>query len=263
MLERVGHVPAAKQTVELPPLDGRKRVLVIVPAFNEEESLAPLLETLGNETPFADVLVVNDGSRDRTGQIAASVPGVAVINLPVNLGIGGAVQTGFKYAARKGYSIALQVDGDGQHHPSEIEALIAPIERGEADMVIGSRYLDVQSFRSTAARRLGIGIFSWVNSLVIGQRITDNTSGFRAYSREAIKFLAHHYPTDYPEPEAVVLLGMNHFKIREIGVAMQERQGGVSSIRSWKAVYYMIKVLLAIFVNVLRPELRARPEVRD
>lgn len=241
-----------EREMTVPRRQDRAEVLVIVPAFNEEKSLPHLLVLLKEETPFADVLVVNDGSRDRTGEVAASYPGVAVINLPCNLGIGGAVQTGFKYAARQGYRVALQVDGDGQHKPSEIKSLIEPIMRSEADMVIGSRFLSVQSFRSSFARRIGINIFALVNSWLIGQRITDNTSGFRAYSREAIAFLALHYPADYPEPETVILLAKNGFKLHEIPVEMQERQGGTSSITPLKSIYYMAKVLLAILMSACR-----------
>lgn len=232
--------------------------LVIVPAFNEETNLPHLLTLLAEETPFADVLVVNDGSKDRTGEVAASFPGVHVINLPCNLGIGGAVQTGFKYAARAGYRVALQVDGDGQHKPSEIMSLIEPVLKSEADMVIGSRFLTVKSFRSSFARRIGIVIFAFVNSLLIGQRITDNTSGFRAYSRKAIAFLAWHYPADYPEPETVIILAKNGFKLLEIPVEMQERQGGTSSITPLKSIYYMAKVLLAILMSACRKPLVRR-----
>lgn len=242
------HVPSLKTE--------RAEVLVVVPAFNEAENLPLLLASLRQEAPFADVLVVNDGSRDQTGEVAEAQAGTRVVNLPCNLGIGGAVQTGFKYAARHGYTIALQVDGDGQHKPKEIESLVDPIRQDLADMVIGSRFLGVRSFRSSFARRLGIALFAVVNSWLIRQRVTDNTSGFRAYSRKAIEFLAEHYPTDYPEPETVILLGKNGFRILEIPVEMQERQGGASSITPLRSVYYMIKVLLAVLVSACRAPVR-------
>jgi glycosyltransferase involved in cell wall biosynthesis len=229
-----------------------ERVLVIVPAYNEAESLPALLSSLRSEAPFADVLVVNDGSRDATAEVAAAVPGISVVTLPCNLGIGGAVQTGFKFAARRRYDVALQVDGDGQHKPAEIRALVAPILAGRADMTIGSRFLSVQSFRSSFLRRIGIRLFSLVNSWLIGQTISDNTSGFRAYSRKAIEFLSIHYPSDYPEPETVVLLARNGFRLEEVPVEMQDRQGGASSITPWRSVYYMVKVLLAIGMGAVR-----------
>lgn len=266
------------------------RALAILPAFNEEASIAGTLADLRVAMPDLDLLVVNDGSRDRTSEVAREAGVAMVLDLPVNLGIGGAVQTGFKFAAREGYDVAIQVDADGQHLGSEIPKLLGPILDGTADAVIGSRFLEpdggsagirgsenrgsagksgnaanhgspenlenspnqAAGFRSTFTRRIGIAIFRVVNSAVLGQTITDNTSGFRAYGKRAIAFLAEHYPTDYPEPEAVVLLGKNGFRLMEVPVVMQERQGGTSSINVRRAVYYMVKVLLAVLVNALR-----------
>jgi glycosyltransferase involved in cell wall biosynthesis len=168
------------------------------------------------------------------------------------LGIGGAVQTGFKYADRHGYEAAIQFDADGQHLAGEIAKLLQPLVAGEADVVLGSRFLGLKSFRSTFARRIGIAMFSFVNSLLVGQPISDNTSGFRAYNRRAIGFLARHYPIDYPEPEAVVLLKRNGFSLKEVPVAMQARQGGISSIHGLGSGYYMIKVMLAVAMTRLR-----------
>ncbi len=175
--------------------------------------------------------MVNDGSLDATSARARATGQALVVDLPKNLGIGGAVQTGFKYAARNGYRIAIQFDGDGQHLAAEIPKLLAGSARGEVSMVIGSRFMEKHAgYRSTFVRRLGIRVFEGLNSLLIGQRITDNTSGFRAYDERAIAFLARHYPVDYPEPEAVILLGRNGFRIAEVPTPMRERQAGGSSI---------------------------------
>lgn len=247
------------QQVALPPqpptaLPGR--LLLVVPAYNEAANIQGVVTALHAAFPAATVLVVNDGSRDATAALARATGVCEVVDLPHNLGIGGAVQTGFKYGARGGYDVAVQVDGDGQHKASEIRALVEALEGDRYDMVIGSRFLGIESFRSTALRRVGIALFALINSLAIRQRITDNTSGFRAYGKEAIAFLAQHYPVDFPEPEAVILLGRNGFRLREVAVAMEERQGGQSSIRGLKSAYYMVKVVLAIGLNLLRAPIR-------
>jgi len=230
---------------------------VIVPAYNEEEAITKVIEDLKTHFPQGDILVVNDGSRDQTSRLARD-SGAMVVDLPVNLGIGGAVQTGLKFASRYGYDLAIQFDGDGQHIASEIPSLVQPVLDKEADMVIGSRFLvrGRKTFRSTWTRQIGIRFFEVLNSLLIGQRVTDNTSGFRAYSREVIEFMVDHYPTDYPEPEAVILVGRNRFRIVEVPVQMRERQGGRSSIFGWRSAYYMIKVTLAIVMTALRYRLR-------
>jgi glycosyltransferase involved in cell wall biosynthesis len=235
-----------------------KRILAIIPAFNEQDAIVQTLCGLKQDTPDVDVLVVNDGSMDHTAAVARAARMAVVLDLPCNLGIGGAVQTGFKYAERQGYDIAIQFDADGQHLASEIPKLIAPILAGEADVTIGSRFLGEKTFQSTFARRIGIYLFYLVNSFLIRQPITDNTSGFRAYNRQAIAMLAEHYPMDYPEPEAVILLGKNGFTLKEVPVAMQERQGGISSINLRRSVYYMVKVLLAILVTYFREPLKWR-----
>ncbi len=232
------------------------RLLLVVPAYNEAANIVRVVGDLATQLPEATILVVNDGSSDETSRLARRTGQCTVVDLPCNLGIGGAVQTGFKFATRRGFEVVVQVDGDGQHKAEEIRGLVRALEAGRYDMVIGSRFLGIDSFRSTALRRIGIRLFAVVNSLAIRQPITDNTSGFRAYGREAIAFLAKHYPVDYPEPEAVILLGRNGFRIKEIPVAMEERQGGHSSIHGLKSAYYMIKVLLAIGLNMVRPPLR-------
>lgn len=228
-------------------------ILVIVPAYNEAANIGRVIADLKSLEPDPDILVVNDGSWDGTYEAAKATRQALVVNLPDNLGIGGAVQTGFKWAARNGYRIAIQVDGDGQHIASEIPRLLDALQEEGDGMVIGSRFTERHSgYRSTFVRRLGIRVFMAVNSLLIGQTITDNTSGFRAYGRRAIEFLSRHYPTDYPEPEAVILLGRNGFSIREVPARMQERHAGGSSITGIKSLYYMVKVLLAVLMTALR-----------
>jgi glycosyltransferase involved in cell wall biosynthesis len=235
------------------------RILVIVPAYNEEASVKTVIGRIYEAASRLnninlEVMVINDGSRDHTSRLAREAGG-KVIDLIYNLGIGGAVQTGFKYAHQNDFDIAIQIDGDGQHDPDCIPDMIAPIIKQEADMVIGSRFLNKNSgFKSTVMRRLGIKIFYWINTLIIRQKITDNTSGFRAYNKRAIAYLQQEYPADYPEPEAVVLLGRKKYKIVEIPVRMQERQGGRSSITFYRSIYYMIKVLLAIFIDALKKD---------
>lgn len=239
--------------VRLAPQAKQADLLVIVPAYNEAKAIGRVIEDLRSLDLTLDILVVNDGSADATSAQARATGKARVVDLPKNLGIGGAVQTGFKYAAANDYSIAIQFDGDGQHLAAEIPKLLQALKNDGASMVIGSRFLEKQAgYRSTFVRRLGIRLFRMVNSLLIGQRVTDNTSGFRAYDRPAIEFLARHYPVDYPEPEAVILLGRNGFRIAEVCTLMRERQGGDSSIAGMTGVYYMIKVLLAILMTALR-----------
>ncbi|HKI51346.1 MAG TPA: DUF2304 family protein [Geothermobacteraceae bacterium] len=234
-------------------------ILVIVPAFNEAENIRGVINDLKRLELDPDILVVNDGSSDGTYQAAKKTRHALVLNLPTNLGIGGAVQTGFKWADRNGYRIAIQFDGDGQHLAEEVPKLLARLEQDGVNMVIGSRFLEKHAgYRSTFIRRQGIRLFKGLNSLLIGQLITDNTSGFRAYDRRAIEFLARHYPVDYPEPEAVILLGRNNFSMAEVATEMQERQGGGSSIAGLKGGYYMIKVILAVLMTALRKPIPGR-----
>ncbi|MFN8512970.1 MAG: glycosyltransferase family 2 protein [Chloroflexia bacterium] len=230
-------------------------VLFIVPAYNEESSLPGVLSDLRLHQPAADVVVVNDGSTDRTAAVARA-HGAMLLDLPVNLGIGGAVQTGLIYAVRQGYRVAVQFDGDGQHRADQVASLLDPLLRGECDVVIGSRFVRAGSYRAPLMRRCGIAIFRMVNSLLIGQAIHDNTSGFRAYNRAALAFLAADYPDDYPEPESVVTLARNGFRLREVPVLMRERQGGRSSITFARAIFYMGKVLLAILIGATRRKTR-------
>jgi len=233
-----------------------KRILIIVPAFNEEENIRGVILKLFSENDAWDILVINDASLDRTSEIARQTRLATVIDLPINLGIGGCVQTGFRYAKNNGYDFALQFDGDGQHSAEEIHKLLEIVTNNEADVAIGSRFRQKhQGFKSSVSRRIGIRIFEWFSYLLIRQRITDHTSGFRAYNRKALRFLADYYPTDFPEPEVIILLGKNGFRIRETYTQMHERKGGVSSIPITKGPYYMIKVMLAMFMSSIRSKI--------
>lgn len=229
------------------------KVLVIIPAYNEEETLGDLLHELKSKNGYFDVLVVNDGSIDDTSLVASSVNGVEVVDLPYNMGIGASVQTGFRYAWEHNYDCALQIDADGQHKVDEIDKLIHLIDNENADVAIGSRFTrEHDGFKSAPLRRLGIRIFEYVSFVLIRQRVTDHTSGFRAYNRKAIGFLKDNYPMDFPEPEVVILMGRNGFTIKETFTQMLERQGGVSSIPVTKGPYYMIKVLLSMVMASIR-----------
>lgn len=227
--------------------------LVIIPVFNEAESIVGLLHEIHETYPRLDILVVNDASKDGSGRLAESTGLATVINLPINLGIGGSVQTGFKYARENGYQAVLQFDGDGQHKVSEIKKLLRPIKDDEADVVIGSRFnRRSDGFKTQMLRRVGIKIFELFSYILIRQRITDHTSGFRAFNQKAFEFLADNYPTDYPELEVVILLGRNRFRLMEVFTQMMKRQGGVSSIPIAKGPYYMIKVMLSMFMASIR-----------
>jgi glycosyltransferase involved in cell wall biosynthesis len=230
------------------------RDLVIIPAYNEEENLGVVLSAVRAEAPDFDIVVVNDGSTDDTSAVARSFPGVRVIDLPENIGIGGAVQTGFLFARKHGCGLAVQVDGDGQHKPSEIAKIVGPVRAGEADVIIGSRFLDEARYPGSLFRRAGIAVFQLVNRLLLGERITDSTSGFRAFNRRAIEVLSETYPDDYPEPEAIYILRKRGLRVREVPVEMKSRAGGKSSITLGRSLYYMVKVNLAILVLTLRKE---------
>jgi glycosyltransferase involved in cell wall biosynthesis len=230
-----------------------EKILIIVPAYNEEDNIGQVIHKLYAENKGWDILVINDASTDNTSAIARATGKARVIDLPFNLGIGGGVQTGFRYARQNNYDFAFQFDGDGQHSAEEIYKLLEIVKNDKADVAIGSRFSQKHNgFRSSVYRRIGIRIFEWFSYLLIHQRITDHTSGFRAYNRKAIKFLADYYPSDYPEPEVVILLGRNGFRIQETFTQMHERQGGVSSIPLTKGPYYMVKVMLAMFMSSIR-----------
>ncbi len=226
-------------------------ILIIVPAYNEEESLPGVIRDLREQVPQAEVLVVNDGSTDGTTRIAREM-GVTVLDLPFNLGIGGAVQAGYLYARQRGCDIAVQFDGDGQHIAAEVRRLIEPVSSGRADLSIGSRFLNPGEYRAPVLRRIGIRIFSFVLSRILGTAVTDSTSGFRAANRRVIEFFSCCYPDDYPEAESLVLLHRMSMRLEEVPVTMRERTGGTSSITPVRSVYYMTKVFMAIFIDLLK-----------
>jgi glycosyltransferase involved in cell wall biosynthesis len=228
------------------------KILIIIPAYNEGENIRKLIMELQkcNEIGY-DILVINDGSKDETVKICHE-EGIDVIDLPCNLGIGGAVQTGYLYAAKNDYDIAIQVDGDGQHDPEYIFTLIEPIKNGEADLVVGSRYINGIGFQSTRLRRMGIKFFTALIWLLTRQWFTDPTSGFRAGNRKVIQFLAQNYPRDYPEPESLVFLKRYSCTVSEVPVSMKSRCNGHSSINLVQSVYYMIKVTMAILIDISR-----------
>ncbi len=227
--------------------------LAVVPAYNESATIADVVQSLHRNAPAFDTLVVDDGSADNTDLLAQEA-GAKVLKLPFNVGIGGAVQTGFVYARDHGYDFLAQVDGDGQHDSLELDRLIATMEEEGVDMVCGSRFL-TSDYRYPAplSRRTGIHIFAFLLSLIVGMRVSDPTSGFRLYNRRAIELFALDYPHDYPEVEAVLILHHHHLRMREIPVKMYTRGGGTSSISTGKSAYYMVKVLLALFVGMGRP----------
>jgi glycosyltransferase involved in cell wall biosynthesis len=234
-----------------------ERILIIIPAYNEEKNINNVICSLQAANPNYECLVVNDGSKDHTQREAEASGLATVIQLPSNLGIGGAVQTGFKYAFYNNFDYAIQFDGDGQHLASEIPKILAPLRTQEYDACIGSRFVEKTfGFQSTFMRRMGIRLFEFMNILLINKKITDSTSGFRAYNKDTISFLAENYPTDYPEPETIILLGKNDFRIREVSVEMAERQGGHSSISGFKSAHYMIKVILAMLMTSQRQKIR-------
>lgn len=230
------------------------KILVIVPCFNEEKAITGVVSEISRvrdqHALNLDVLAVNDCSTDSTAEVIKSLD-CMYLDLPVNLGIGGAMQAGYRYAYRKGYDIAVQMDGDGQHPANELVKVIQPIAENKADVVIGSRFLERAGFQSSLVRRWGIRYFRWMNNLLIHQTIHDSTSGFRAFNQRTIAIVNGYYPDEYPEPEAIVLFGLNRLRIAEVPVCMRERQGGTSSITFVRSLYYMFKVTMGtLFVYI-------------
>lgn len=225
-----------------------EKVLIIIPAYNEEKNLPKLTEKLEKMYPQYDYVVVNDGSVDHTKELCRK-EGISVINLPVNLGIGGAVQTGYKYGSENGYDIAVQIDGDGQHDIAYLDKLLEPLRNNSADVVIGSRFIRKEGFQSSRLRRTGIVFLSRLIRLLTGIRVYDVTSGFRAVNRRFVEIYARDYPSDYPEPEAIVSAIMEGGRVLEVPVVMKERESGTSSINLVRSVYYMIKVTLAVLLR--------------
>jgi glycosyltransferase involved in cell wall biosynthesis len=235
-----------------------ERCLAIVPAYNEAGSVARVVRGLRASAPEFDVLVVDDGSTDATGPQAAAA-GAIVLRMPFNLGIGGAMQGGYVYAQEHDYDFAVQVDGDGQHDPAQIEAL-ADVFRADhtVDLVYGSRFAEASGYRAPLNRRIGIRIFAWLLSLITRQRVTDPTSGFRLANRRAIELFARDYPHDYPEVEAILMVHAHRLRVVEVPVSMHARETGRSSITWFRSGYYMVKVMLAVLIGLAR----ARPSVR-
>lgn len=225
--------------------------LVIIPAYNEEKNIVRVVSNIKKYLPEYDYVIVNDGSIDHTLKVCKENR-FNVIDLPVNLGIGGAVQTGYKYALLNGYDFAIQIDGDGQHNSSEVEKLLNYLIKSNSNLVIGSRFLKKSGFQSTLLRRVGINYFSKLIKLLTGKTVTDPTSGFRMCDKSIIEIFAQRYPVDFPEPESIVTVIKNGFKVNEIDVSMNEREEGVSSIGGIKAIYYMVKVTLAIIVSAFK-----------
>lgn len=223
------------------------KILIIIPAYNESDNIEKLVDDLIENYPQYDYLVVNDCSTDATEEILKKRK-YNYISLPANLGIGGAVQSGYLYATQNDYDIAIQIDGDGQHDPAYIEKLIEPIVNGEADMTIGSRFIEKKGFQTSFTRRLGIKIIRLIVKLCCGTKVTDTTSGFRASNKDLTKFFSLNYAQDYPEPEAIVAASLNGYRVKDVAVKMREREGGVSSINAKRSIYYMIKVSLALLI---------------
>ena len=243
-------------------MNSQQQYLAVLPAYNEAETLGPVIDSIRLQAPRFEVLVIDDGSTDRTGEIARA-RGAMVLRHPFNLGIGGAVQSGFVFAKERGYDYMVQVDADGQHCADEIGSLTRAMEEEPTlDMVCGSRFITRdRTYPSPISRRTGIHIFAFILSRLVAQRISDPTSGFRLYNRRAIALFARDYPHDYPEVEAVLMVHFHRLRMREVPVRMLQRGGGRSSIRSGKSVYYMIKVLLALVMGLARA--RPVPEPGD
>lgn len=227
------------------------KILTIIPAYNEEKSIADVINQIKLNLPEIDIVVVNDGSSDATS-IEATLAGARVINLPFNLGIGGAMQTGYLYANNNNYDIAIQVDGDGQHNPIYIHNLIEPIIQGKADMVIGSRFIKKTYYKPSPTRKVGIIFFSSLIRFLTNQKVNDTTSGFRVVNKEIIKYFSNYYPTDYPEVDVLIKLHKKGFRVIEMPVEMQQRKTGKSSITPLRSIYYMIKVTISLLIGSLK-----------
>jgi glycosyltransferase involved in cell wall biosynthesis len=231
------------------------KVLIIIPCYNEEASLPLVLNELKGFAPphnfKIDILVVNDCSTDNTASIARKNQAL-LLDLTCNLGIGGAMQTGFKYAVKNGYDVAIQLDGDGQHPPQELIKLLNAYSNDETDVIIGSRFLDREGFQSSFMRRAGISYFYRLNKLLTGNPVYDSTSGFRLLGRKALAIAVKNYPDDYPEPESLVIFGKCKLKIIETPVIMQSRTSGTSSIQHSASIYYIVKVTIAMFFSYIR-----------
>ena len=237
-----------------------KKIAIVIPAFNEQDTIAEVVSGVNalntSENMHFDAVVINDCSTDNTSIIAEKLNCI-LLDLPINLGIGGAVQTGFKFAFENNYDYAIQVDGDGQHSPAEIPKLINAITQNEYD-VIGSRFINKEGFQSSFSRRIGIIFFKYLILFYCRLEITDSTSGFRLLNKKALALVSEYYPDEYPEPESIILFYKNNLKIGEVAVEMRERQGGRSSIRAFNSLYYMVKVSIAIFFTFIRSKIKIK-----
>lgn len=230
----------------------RSRIVAIVPAWNESGAIGKVVDEIKGFDSAIDVVVIDDCSTDDTAEVAES-RGATVLRLPFNVGIGGAVQTGFRYALEEGYDVAVRLDGDGQHAASEITKILGPVDSGDADLVIGSRFVDPDgTYRPPFARRIGIGVFARLVSILGGQRVTDTTSGFVALDRAGIELFAREFPHDYPEVEATLVALRSGLRVTQVQVDMRERTTGSSSITFVRSLYYIVKVMLALLVASLR-----------
>jgi glycosyltransferase involved in cell wall biosynthesis len=231
----------------------QEKICIIIPCYNEQNNVVEVIEETAKHNEAATILIVNDGSLDRTSDFAKKTNKARVIDLPCNLGVGGAVQAGFMFAAKNDYDYAVKLDGDLQHPPEFVSSLINELKNSSSDIVIGSRFIDYSGFQSSFSRRIGIAVLKGWAKILTGLAVSDPTSGFRAYNRAAIEFMAEHYPSfDYPEPEELILACKNGFILKEHSVIMRPRKSGVSSISSSISLYYMIKVSLAMFFIALR-----------
>ncbi len=252
-MSEAGVAPVSDATAgrdSLPGLAALRRV-AIVPAYNEEASIGHVIDEIRAFDPGFEIVVIDDGSRDRTSA-AARATGAHVLTLPFNLGIGGAVQTGFLFAYEQGFELAVRCDGDGQHDPQQLPAVIGPVLAGEVDICIGSRFAGEGGYRSSRTRRVGIRVLAWAVSRIVGQKVTDTTSGFQALNRDVIRLFAADYPHDYPEVEATVMVHKHRLRLREVPVTMRERHSGTSSITALRSIYYMVKVLLSLGIAIFR-----------
>jgi hypothetical protein len=227
------------------------KIIAIIPAFNEEKSISTVVKKLSSLYPYIDILVINDGSTDQTSYYAEKF-GANVITLPYNLGIGGAVQTGYLYARNHEYDIAIQIDADGQHKPDELYKILQPLLNDEADLIVGSRFIEKTSYRSSLSRRIGIAVLSILVGFIARQHITDATSGFRIVNKKGIRLFARDYATDYPEVDSLVLVKKHGLRIKEVPVEMEQRLHGSSSITAIRSVYYMIKVSVTLLMRAIR-----------
>ncbi len=233
------------------------RSLIIIPAHNEEASVGRVIAEVRRVVPEAGILVVDDASRDATAEVAGRA-GAEVVSLATNLGYGAAVQTGFRYAVQHGYDIGVQMDADGQHDPESLPALMAPVLAGEADVCLGSRFLGRADYPISWPKRIGMALFGWIASTVVGRKVTDPTTGFQALNSGVMSYFSvDNYPSDYPDADAIILLAFRGFRLREVPVVMKPRLAGTSMHSGFSTVIYVFKMFLSIFVVILRERVLA------